>query len=220
MLAQEKGLQERVVQMVDDLQLSGINAFMDITKGDDSTSFSDSLPLWIRNSDYVILVGSSSYPTRAKDPSTLTHFEAVEIGKKKAINSNSIVPVLFEGRFGSSFPSGYQDTIGGRFTKASEYLKELPGVAASILGVSKHPDIASLLASYIKEAELIVEKGTSASLSGCELEDAITNFMVHEQYWKSRMMVLCSKFSLKQLRQIDGMVDVRTKAIDDYCNRL
>lgn len=148
MRPQEEGLQERVIQMVDDLQYCGINAYMDVTRGDGSTSFVHSLPQWISECDFVMLVGSTTFSVRAKDPTTLTSLESIAIGKKKLVNSNSIIPVLFEGRFGSSFPPGYQDTIGGRFTNVSEYLKEMPGVVASILGVSTDPEIATLLASY------------------------------------------------------------------------
>lgn len=213
-------MQERVVQMVDDLQLCGIHAFMDITNGNDTTSFSSSLPQWILESDFTILVGSPSFPLLAIDPLTVTHLESAAIGRKKIMNSNSIIPVLFAGRFGSSFPSGYQDTIGGRFTKASEYFKELPGVAASILGITHHPEVASMLASYSKDAESIIEKGKNGVMTAIQVEEASNNFTTQRQYWKSRLLVLHSKFSLGQLRQIDGMVNVRSKAIDSYCSRV
>jgi hypothetical protein len=45
--------------MCDDFQSAGIDAFMDITKGDSATDFDTALPEWIRVSDFVVLVGST-----------------------------------------------------------------------------------------------------------------------------------------------------------------
>lgn len=192
------------------------NFLVCFTRGNETTSFVDSLPLWIKESDFVILVGSTSFPLRAKDPSTLTFRESTAIGEKKAVNSNSIIPVLFAGRFGSSFPPGYQDTIGGRFTKTSEYLKEMPGVVASILGVSSNPEITTLLASYTKEAEAAIIK--ASTMTAKQIEEVNANLETQRQYWASHSLVLLSKFTLDQMRQIDGMVNIRTKRMDDYCN--
>lgn len=214
--SQEAGLPERILQMIDDLQQCGIDAFIDITRGNHTTSFTISLPLWIHESDFVILVGSTTFSLRAKDPSTLTFLESTAIGEKKIVNSNSIIPVLFEGRFGTSFPPGYQDTIGGRFTKTSEYLKEMPGVVASILGVSNDPEIIALLASYAKEAESVI--GKASTMTELQMNEVKDNLETHRQYWASRSLILHSKFTLEQLRQIDGMVDIRTKNMDNYCN--
>lgn len=220
MRKEEEGLQERLLMMADDLHHCGIHTLIDITSGDHSTLFSSFLPLSILKSDFVILVGSTSLPSRASDPQTVTHLEAIAIGKKKEMNSNSIIPVLFEGRFGTSFPPGYQDTIGGRFTKACEYLKEFPGVAASILGVNHDPDITSMLTSYTKEVESIIEKAKKEAMTERQVEEATANLATQKQYWKSRLLVLHSKFSLEQLRQVNGMVDVRTKRVDDYCSKV
>jgi hypothetical protein len=145
--------------MCDDFQSAGIDAFVDITKGDSATDFDTALPEWIRVSDFVVLVGSTSYATRSKDPSTLTFIEATEIGKKKQINSNHIIPVLFEGSFRNSFPPGYQDTIGERFILPTDFMKELPGVAAAILGIAKDEQVSLWLATHSKEAQFIIDRG-------------------------------------------------------------
>lgn len=204
--------------MVDDLQLAGIKAFMDIIKGDSSTSFPGSFVEWIALSDFVILIGSSSFASRALDPSTSTHLEATEIRKKKMVKSNSIIPVLFEGRFGTSFPPGLQDTIGGRFTSIVEYMKELPAVAAAILGVKNDTSIASLLDSYSSEVESVTAKSkTGLLVQQHEMAEAKENLKTLQRYWRSRMLIQHSKFSLQQLRQIDGMVTIRTQKIDKYC---
>lgn len=218
LLPAEEGLQEKVLQMVDDLQLSGVEAFMDITKGEDTTSFLESLSEWIQTSEFVILVGSTSFASRALNPSTSTHLEASEIRKKKRIHSNNIIPVLFEGRFSTSFPPGLQDTIGGRFTSVVEYMKELPGVAATILGVKNDQHIVSMLASYTTEVDSVIDKSKTGSfVQKHEIEEALANEKIIKQYWRSRMLVLLSKFNMEQLRAIDGKVNIRTRKMEEYC---
>ncbi len=190
---------------------------MDITKADPSTDFEVSLLEWIRSSDVVVLAGTTSYATRSKDSTTLTFGETVEIGKKKQINSNSIIPVLFEGRFASSFPPGYQDTIGGRFSTPTDYMKDLPGVAAAILGITNDKEVSDWLETYTKEAESII-KGAKPSLS---IFDQIkSNLTIQQQYWKSRLLVLHSKFTLDQLRKIDGNVNKRTILMNGYHEKI
>jgi hypothetical protein len=70
--------------MCDDLQSAGIDTFMDITKGDSSTNFDASLLEWIKSSDFVLLVGSTSFATRSKDPSTLTFNKALETASSQS----------------------------------------------------------------------------------------------------------------------------------------
>jgi hypothetical protein len=203
--------------MCDDLQSAGINAFMDITKGDSSTNFDISLLEWIKSSDFVLMVGSTSFATRSKDPSTLTFNEAVEIGKKKQINSNSVIPVLFEGKFSTSFPAGYQDIIGGRFVLPINYKKELPRVAASILNIAKDKEVSVWLDDYNNEVQAITK---SAKLSLQDREQTKSNLEIQQQFWKSCMLVLHSKFTLEQLQRVDGNVNERTILMDKYCNKV
>lgn len=212
----EAGLQERLLCMCEDLQSAGIDAFMDVTKGDSSTDFDISLPEWIRTCDFVVLVGTASFVARSKDPSTLTFIESIEIGKKKQLNSNSVIPLCFEGRFSSSFPPGYQDTIGGRCTLQTDYLKELPSVVAAILGVNQHADVAAWLDEYSKETQAIIG---GVSLPASERDQAAANLATQQQYWRSCMLVLRAKLSLQQLRRLDGNVVKRTKQMDAYCAR-
>lgn len=143
--------------------------------------------------------------------------EAIEIGNKKQSSPNSIIPVLFEGRFGSSFPPGFQDTIGGRFIKPTEYIKEFPGVAASILGVSKQPEIARLLESYYKDSQTIIE---TAVVKPEDIDQIKVNMENQKIYWQSRVLVLRSKFSLEQRRLLDGNINIYTSMIDSYCSNL
>ncbi len=102
----------------------------------------------------MLLLGSSSYALRAKDPSTLTHAEAKLLAEKKAKHGDSVLPILMAGRiFVDAFPPGYNDTLGAILSQPSRYFQNLPTIVAELLRVSQHPEVKNFL--YVAKLSLV-----------------------------------------------------------------
>jgi hypothetical protein len=52
-----------------------------------------------------------------------------------------------------------------------------------------------------------------------ERDQTKSNLEIQQQFWKSHMLVLHSKFTLEQLRRVDGNVNERTILMDKYRNK-
>jgi hypothetical protein len=79
-----------VLRLADDLERVGIEVKLDILTGSISTEFNQELMAWIRNSNFALMIGSPSYASRARNPTTITFNEVKELAAKKAHNPDGV----------------------------------------------------------------------------------------------------------------------------------
>jgi hypothetical protein len=92
-------------------------------------------------------------------------------------------------------------------------MKYLPRVAAAILNIARDKEVSVWLNDYANEVQSVTKRAIRSSPETNSNLDQL-------QFWKSRMLVLLSKFTLEQLRRVDGNVNERTSCMDKYCHRV
>lgn len=164
-------LQGQLLQMVKDLGVAGIDVILDILRlrvGMDITKF---MQEGIESSNAILWIGTPVLKSRinfnnrgeADNPATV---EFVHIQQKLKLHPKSLLPMLFGGATaGLSFPS--IPSFKSRpfdFRQDKEYFRQLPLIAATIMGISHRKDFRTQYTNYCY---------MTRELEGCFIEAAI-----------------------------------------------
>lgn len=124
-----EALQSWLRRMTQDLSQVGIQIFLDIKnmQGDMEECMKNN----IVSSDYILLIGTPRYKSRASQNTNVAFelkliLEKVAQGKNSG-NNNILLPLLYSGDFGSSFPEGVTKSLVRDFRDAKNYYHLLGG---------------------------------------------------------------------------------------------
>ena len=129
------------------------------------------------------------------------------LAEKKAQHNNSVIPVLMAGEFYNGFPPGHQAMMGADL--------RLPGIVAKLLNLQDDTDVLAWLKIYREETDRI--------LLGEVAFDAAHVLAQHKQQtrcWSVWVLVHKAKFTIPQLRLLDGELAAHSRKIDEYCDHI
>ncbi len=193
--------------MAEDLENVGIPVKVDLKSGNSETNFATAILDWHKESDFVLLLGSPSYSSRAKDKSTLLFKESQLLTEKRVKQGDSVLPLLMAGNYVNAFPPGYKDTTGAKICTAEQYFQNFPDIVSVFLSIHQDKDTIARISEFKKEIELIGERMKKSS----QRQDL--------QYasYKAKVLICKSKFTDVQLDLLDGQISENARSIQAYC---
>ena len=122
-----ENLQNFIKQLCSDLQLIGLHVFWD--KPDIDGDMIEWMQRRIAESSHIIIIGTPLYRNKAYDSSTNVFKEFNHIlARLKENHPPKLLPVLFSGNKGQSFPDEIQNIFYRDFGDPSKYLSSLIGL--------------------------------------------------------------------------------------------
>ncbi|MFA6037849.1 MAG: hypothetical protein WC748_07010 [Legionellales bacterium] len=112
-------LQSFLLRLERDLKTLGVKVFLDVVSmtGNITSCMMDN----IAKSNYFLLIGSERLKLRAQDDKTNVGKEWAAIEKRMQQNSNSVIPLLYQGEFATAFPPGINQNLIRDCKKADNY---------------------------------------------------------------------------------------------------
>jgi TIR domain len=142
-----KVLQEQLFQMQEDLQVTGIQVFLDIV--DMHGRMKNQMRKNIEQSDYIFLIGTPRLIERLTDSNSSLAYEYHLILEKQKENPEVLIPLLLEGDYKTSFPAAIQETLIRDVRDQEKYFHQmatpLQGIIPRIYGMRNDNDAYNTL---------------------------------------------------------------------------
>eukprot|EP00026_Physarum_polycephalum_P000220 Phypoly_transcript_00220.p1 GENE.Phypoly_transcript_00220~~Phypoly_transcript_00220.p1 ORF type:complete len:1904 (+),score=301.75 Phypoly_transcript_00220:90-5801(+) len=211
-------LQARLLSLVQDMALAGIEVLLDILCLSVGVDINEFMQTGVETSDSIFWIGTPRLVQRIAfnpdgtpaNPATIEFCHIKE--KVTKVPGNALRPLLFLGASADkAFPPFPSAPPHVDFRTEKDYFKIVPQLAASVLGVDQHPEYRKLFSDFCTQMRALEATFTAESIWK-RLETAEHELKREAERMNDRLNQLLNKIPDTLLEQLEGIKDAQLKA--------